>query len=106
DADVLAVEARQKHLAAVLRLQQRTEDVRHLEPTLVIDPRDLMASKHARLRPSPPLFPTKIHPNVTVRLNRMSTAKSTPSVIYASAWAPTSESPRRSRQRWYHPPFP
>src|SRR5262249_18550071 len=37
DPDVLAREARQEELAAVLRLEERSESVRHLESSLVID---------------------------------------------------------------------
>src|SRR5438128_7797602 len=52
DPDVLARQARQKHVAAVFALQERTEYVRNLESPFVIDAGDLMPSKHETPSPS------------------------------------------------------
>src|SRR4051812_11911868 len=51
DAHVFAGKARQEELTAVLRLEDRTKAVRHLEPALVIDAGRRVASKHETPRP-------------------------------------------------------
>src|SRR5262245_41871403 len=73
DARVLAGEAGQKELAAVLRLDGRTKNVRNLESALIIDTGLLVPSKHSKppqLRHFSPQFSTEMVEEARVYVNR------------------------------------
>src|SRR5665213_125949 len=60
DADVLARQARQKKLPAVLLLDEAAKGVRNLEPALIIDSRRSTTPEHVSLLHSDPQNSTRI----------------------------------------------
>src|SRR5262249_22992015 len=81
NANIFTGQAGEEELAAVLRLEERTEDVGHLESSFVIDAGRRVTPKHPTPRLSPHFFPqnsTQILEEGRFVVN----AKSTPSVTY------------------------